>query len=275
MASRPNLLTPLLACTLALAARPAPGGDEPAARRHVLVELFSSQGCDMCPLAEQNLGKLGTMPGVVPVAFHVDYFDRPWKDRFSDPLYSRRQWTYDRIYAKPKPAQYGLYYTPMLMVDGIQSVNGRDPQSAAAAIRAAAARPPAVLLDVDLTPRDDGRAGTTAVRVTPRSRKLDGRSILVCGVLREDGVRTEILAGENEGKILVARFPARQTKYEVIQPTGTEASSVKLDFQLDPSWEAKALRLAVFAQDQKTGEVLQALDRPWATPTPPGRETSR
>src|SRR4051812_5266097 len=100
-------------------------GDE--SKRMVLVELYTSQGCDMCPTAEKILGALAERErGIVPIAFHVDYFNDPWKDVFSDPLYSRRQMTYNQLYAKPKHPEYGLYYTPMLMIDGEQSVNGRD-----------------------------------------------------------------------------------------------------------------------------------------------------
>ena len=44
-------------------------------KRMVLVELYTSQGCDMCPTAEKVLGTLAwTDPGIVPIAFHVDYF---------------------------------------------------------------------------------------------------------------------------------------------------------------------------------------------------------
>src|ERR1044071_4466948 len=102
--------------------------DRTEATRMVLVELYTSQGCDMCPTAEKILGALAERDRrIVPIAFHVDYFNKPWKDVFSDPLYSQRQMSYNQIYTKPKPAEYGLYYTPMLMIDGEQSVNGRDP----------------------------------------------------------------------------------------------------------------------------------------------------
>ena len=117
----------------------------------VLVELYTSQGCDMCPTAEKMLGALAERDRrIVPIAFHVDYFNDPWKDVFSDPLYSQRQMTYNQLYTKPKNPEYGLYYTPMLMIDGEQSVNGRDPASAEAAIRQALAKKPAVGLDVAL-----------------------------------------------------------------------------------------------------------------------------
>src|SRR3954465_10385990 len=88
--------------------------DQTEATRMVLVELYTSQGCDMCPTAEKVLGALAERDSrIVPIAFHVDYFNTPWKDVFSDPLYSQRQMTYNTLYTKPKPAEYGLYYTPM------------------------------------------------------------------------------------------------------------------------------------------------------------------
>ncbi|WP_435021054.1 DUF1223 domain-containing protein [Tundrisphaera sp. TA3] len=254
-----------------LAALPASAAEpEAPARRLVLVELFTSQGCDMCPKAEEILGELAKRePGIVPIAFHVDYFNAPWKDVFSDPLYSRRQMTYHQVYTKPKPPEYGLYYTPMLMVDGEQSVNGRDPEAARAAIRAARAKRPAVSLSADLAVKDDGRSGTVRIKLAARSEKAENAPLLVCAVLREDGVATAIASGENKGKTLVARYPARQTKYDFLTLRGRKPEDQEFTFALDPSWDAKALRLAVFAQDKRTGAIHQAVDLPWLAPGKP------
>lgn len=45
-----------------------------------LVELYTSEGCSSCPPAEARLAKLRDEPGlwkqIVPVAFHVGYWDR-------------------------------------------------------------------------------------------------------------------------------------------------------------------------------------------------------
>jgi len=42
--------------------------------RMVLVELDTSQGCDLCPVAEEMLGALAARDyRIVPIAFHVDY----------------------------------------------------------------------------------------------------------------------------------------------------------------------------------------------------------
>src|SRR5690349_16123954 len=146
--------------------------DDSKSNRKVLVELFTSQGCDMCPAAEELLGALAERDRrIVPIAFHVDYFNDPWKDEFSDPLYSQRQMAYNQLYTKPKNSEYGLYYTPMLMVDGQQSVNGRDRASAEAAIRQALARKPAVRLDAGLEVKPDGLSGTATITVTGRSSR--------------------------------------------------------------------------------------------------------
>lgn len=247
------------------AAWPAVAAEPPAApKRAVLVELYTSQGCDMCPAAEEILGRLAAdVPGIVPIAFHVDYFDKPWKDVFSDELYSRRQMTYNDVYAGPKPESYGLYYTPMMMIDGAKSVNGRDRAAAVAAIRAARARPPAVSLDVDLDVAEDGLSATAALRVSRRSGRLGDSPLLLCAVLREDRVATEVRSGENAGKTLVARFPARRTEYDFIELKDDAPASKSFRFAVDPAWNRENLRLACFVQDRRSAVVHQAVDVPW------------
>jgi hypothetical protein len=247
--------------------------------RKVLVELYTSQGCDMCPTAEKVLGALAERDRrIVPIAFHVDYFNDPWQDVFSDPLYSQRQATYNQIYTKPKNAEYGLYYTPMLMIDGEQSVNGRDLAAAEAAIRQALARKPVVGLDVALALKGEGLSGTATITVTSRSARAEKSPLLVCAVLREDGVVTAIPSGENKGRSLVARFPARQTKYEFIELDGKSPRKQRFQFEIEPAWKRQNLRLAVFVQDKRTGIVHQATDLPWrstSTTAPSATSTAK
>jgi hypothetical protein len=248
--------------------------DRDDSRRAILVELYTSQGCDMCPEAERILGVLAEKnPGIVPIAFHVDYFNDPWKDVFSDPLYSQRQMTYNQIYTKPKPPEYGLYYTPMMMIDGDQSVNGRDRPSAEAAIRRALARKPAARLDLALDLKSDKLSGTATIKVASRSTRIEKAPLLVCAVLREDGAITEVPSGENAGKTLVARFPARQTKYDFIELTGKDPSTLQFSFAIDSTWNRQKLRLAAFVQDKRTGVVYQAADIPWRS-SPGEKKTS-
>jgi hypothetical protein len=63
-------------------------------------------------------------------------------------------------------------------------------------------------------------SGAVTIAVASRTEGAQNSPLLVCAVLREDGVVTDVMSGENRGKSLVARYPARQTKYSVIELDG-------------------------------------------------------
>src|SRR6201995_2442008 len=86
-----------------------------------VIELFTSEGCSSCPPADALLGELAKQPNVIPIAFHVDYWDGPaWRDRFAIPEAARRQ---DRYVQK-----LGLSsgFTPQAVIDGRASYVGSD-----------------------------------------------------------------------------------------------------------------------------------------------------
>src|SRR6478752_1769381 len=66
----------------------------------VLIELFSSEGCSSCPMADNFLQELLTIADSVqaPVFgldYHVDIWNKSgWVDQFSDTSFSRRQREY-------------------------------------------------------------------------------------------------------------------------------------------------------------------------------------
>lgn len=102
--------------------------------RKVLLELYTSQGCDACPPAAALLGELKGLglgnDQIVPIAFHVDYLNDPWKDPFSAREFSKRQKSYNFVLERDD-----LYYTPMMMIDGHKSMLGSDRSKALAAIK--------------------------------------------------------------------------------------------------------------------------------------------
>jgi hypothetical protein len=131
-------------------------------------------------------------------------------------------------------------------------------------------------LDVDLELSRHGLSGTATIKVASRSALAEHSELLVCAVLREDGVVTEIPSGENAGKSLVARFPARQTRYKFVELDGKSPAMERFQFTVEPAWNQQSLRLAVFAQDKRTGAVHQAADFPWqSTASARAAETSR
>ncbi len=85
----------------------------------VVVELFSSQGCNSCPKADRMLSELASMPGVLALTYHVDYWDYlGWKDTLGSPEFSQRQ--YD--YAKARGDMD--VYTPQMIVNGEKQMVG-------------------------------------------------------------------------------------------------------------------------------------------------------
>src|SRR5258706_9541610 len=106
-------------------------GPQPAA----LIELSPSEGCWSCPPADRWLSSLGgpaAPPGVVPIAFHVSYWDYiGWKDVFADERYTERQ----RALAKASRAR--MVYTPQVMLDGRDFPGWDDARAVAKAIAAA------------------------------------------------------------------------------------------------------------------------------------------
>ncbi|MCA1925053.1 MAG: DUF1223 domain-containing protein [Thiobacillus sp.] len=76
-----------------------------------LIELYTSEGCSSCPPADHWLSALPVSPDIVPLAYHVDYWDRlGWRDPYGQATFSQRQRTRNR--------GTGWVYTPQVMVDG-------------------------------------------------------------------------------------------------------------------------------------------------------------
>jgi hypothetical protein len=86
-------------------------------QRTYLIELFTSQGCGSCPPAEAWFSKLKSQPGLwrdfVPLAFHVDYWDRlGWRDPFASREWTARQYQYSAKWNAKS------VYTPGFVLDG-------------------------------------------------------------------------------------------------------------------------------------------------------------
>ncbi|MEP7452589.1 DUF1223 domain-containing protein [Phyllobacterium sp. SB3] len=86
-----------------------------------VVELYTSQGCGSCPPADAVLKELATEGKVVALAFHVDYWDyRGWTDNLALPENTERQNEYR------KALSLNGVYTPQVIINGREHVNGQD-----------------------------------------------------------------------------------------------------------------------------------------------------
>ena len=98
----------------------------------VVVELFTSQGCNSCPPADAFLGELAQRSDLIALAFHVDYWNYiGWEDPFSSPEATQRQ----RDYAQS--LSLSSVYTPQMVIDGSFDAVGSDRAKVNRAIAAA------------------------------------------------------------------------------------------------------------------------------------------
>jgi hypothetical protein len=178
----------LIAAVAAVAVGPAFGA-EPA----VVLELFTSQGCSSCPPADALLGQLIHRPGVIALAWHVDYWDRlGWRDPFSSHAATARQQAYAASLA-------GEVYTPAMVIGGARLEVGSD----ARAIEAAMAR-----LARPVVPVTIARAGPGLV-----IEVAGGAGPMQALIVAYDKQHTTVIgAGENGGRRLEEYRIARDSR---------------------------------------------------------------
>ncbi|GLS87355.1 hypothetical protein GCM10010873_23290 [Cypionkella aquatica] len=150
----------------------------------VLVELYTSQGCSSCPPADELMAKLATMPGVIGLTLHVDYWDYiGWTDTFGKAQFTERQ----KAYAHASGEK--MIYTPQMIVAGGARVAGNQPDQVAAAL---AAVPPS---QVALTLARQG--GDLVIKAS--SAQALAKDVTVQLVHYTDKAMVEIDRGENAG----------------------------------------------------------------------------
>ncbi len=157
-------------------------------RTHLL-ELFTSEGCSSCPPAEAWLSKLKDDAGLwrdfVPLAFHVDYWDRlGWRDPFASKVWTARQYEYSARWKS------GSVYTPGFVLDGREwRNNGVPPPSADAA----------GVFKVAI-------ANSEVVRATFQPASGDDKPLELHVARLGFGLNVSVKAGENRGRKLLHDF---------------------------------------------------------------------
>lgn len=210
-----------------------------------LVELYTSQGCSSCPPADTWLSKYRSSPGlwrsVVPVAYHVDYWDYlGWRDPFAKAAHSSRQ------RKTARRADSGVY-TPGVFRNQQEWRSWRRPNSwlTNALTGNAEAEKEVGILSGELA------ANSLKIRFTPHSN-LDLSSVKVEAAALRSGQSTEVRAGENRGRLLEHNFVAGQVqKSKLIWKDGA------WEGELDPKLSANSSALAFWVLDSK-GNYLQA-----------------
>ncbi len=182
---------------------------EDAATKGV-VELFTSQGCSSCPPADAVLGELVEQGDVVALAYHVDYWNYlGWKDTLSSKQSTDRQYDYARTLGRSS------VYTPQVVINGRDHINGADKKGINAKIDAF---------------------------------EKSGRGLIVPVSARLEGDKIKINVGEGQGKanIVIVYFDSENTiqikRGENRGKALTYWHSVR-DVQTIGMWDGKAMEV--------------------------------
>jgi len=187
----------------------------------VVVELFTSEGCSSCPPADAFLGELTKRPAIVPLAFHVDYWDYiGWKDPYASPAFTQRQHDYAAA------LRLHMVYTPQMVVDGHTDVVGSEYADVEAAIGKAGVQPKlAVSIEKD---------GAGYRVVIPAADAPPAGPAAVWLALFDSQRETRVARGENGGRML--------KEYNIVR-----------DWRQIGSWDGHALTLPL-PMPEKPGE---------------------
>lgn len=202
--------------------------------RTQLLELYTSEGCSSCPLAEAWLSTLRAdkrlWREVVPVAFHVDYWDKfGWKDRFASRGYTDRQRAYAALW------NAGTIYTPGFVLNGREWSDWRGGAASFAPAKGDAAS--GGILTATL---HDSRKVVVTYRPASPADTGSGRQIFVS--LLACGIKSSVRAGENSGRELTHDFVALSCDKQPLSGNGQETI-----FHLpEPPKDAGRLALAVW-----------------------------
>jgi hypothetical protein len=239
-----------IACVLlALAfATVSPGFAADAARTPVVVELFTSEGCSDCPPADTLLRELETAQPiagvqVIPLAFHVDYWDHQgWRDRFSSSAFTRRQNEYGERF------RLESVYTPQVVVNGLAEMVGNDRASVRRALTQAAR---SKLVQPKLE-----RAANGAITVDVSD--AGGADVLLA--ITEANLASDVRDGENRGRQLRHTGVVRWMKLLGTTKAGAFHGSITPPIAGD--WKRADLRAIVLVQRHGQGEIVGAASVP-------------
>jgi len=222
----------------------------------VVVELFTSEGCSSCPPADALLRQINlkqTSAGqlIVGISEHVTFWnDLGWKDPYSSGVFTDRQNVYASRLSPQGP------YTPQMILNGRDQFVGSDSGALERALRDDARRDHLALRIVSSTASGSGVDVRFALAGHP-SKPLD-----IVAVLTDDADRSDVLRGENNGKLLQHVSVARSlTRVAKVKDDAEESIHLPLPngYQLGGG---SGHHLILFAQEPLQGSIVGAATMP-------------
>jgi hypothetical protein len=215
-----------------------------SAKSIAVLELFTSQGCSSCPPADRLLGSYTTKENIIPISFHVDYWDHlGWKDPYSSKQFTKRQYNY-------ASALKADVYTPQLVINGQTEMVGSDAGKIDLTIKKVLSEQPEATLTIQKVSIDNGKANISF----KASGNADNSNLNIA--LVEKQTTTTINAGENGGATLTDYNVARSFMTSSSAVNGDNTVNIDIPFGVD----AAKLLLILFLQKKDNNKIIAAAE---------------
>lgn len=214
-----------------------------AAKNTLVLELFTSQGCSSCPPADKLLGTYTSNKNVIPLSFHVDYWDRlGWKDPFSSHDYSERQYKY-------AAALKSGVFTPQLVINGETQLVGSEGGKIASVINKMLQQEPQAHLSLEKTEVNNDK-----IKILLNVTGNIANSLLNIAFIEKKSV-TGVGAGENRGATLTEYNVVRD--FKTIDTLKKDENSLALN--VPSSLQPGNRQLVLFLQQKNDNKITAAI----------------
>lgn len=154
-----------------------------------VVELFTSQGCNSCPPADELFAEIAAKQDIVALAYHVDYWDYlGWRDTLARSENTARQNEYMRAFGSRS------VYTPQAVINGRTHVSGANRTDIHGTIDSLAKSGKGMMVDVDVTKKD----GSVIIQTGAAADKPSKAHLVL--VYFDPPQIVDIAKGENNGR---------------------------------------------------------------------------
>jgi hypothetical protein len=225
--------------------------------RVALLELYTSEGCSSCPPADAWLSELPAKgvdaDKLVPLSLHVDYWNYiGWRDPYSSSQYTARQ----REVARRNRLR--TIYTPQMVLNGRDYRSWRR-QDIHSKVNDTNALPAAADLSLAWSGQQAGSDSSLSItlHVQLNSPPTSSQPVVNLAVF-ENRVVSHVNAGENDGRTLEHDYVVRRL-FKYPYSVRADVFERHLSLPIDRDWNRDRLGLALFVQDNQSGEILQAM----------------
>ncbi|MDH5357082.1 MAG: DUF1223 domain-containing protein [Gammaproteobacteria bacterium] len=230
----------------------AESGDQQMA----VLELFTSEGCGLCPAADRwvhDLPKQGiTHEQLIVLGFHIDYLNdkKGWIDRFASPDFSNRQRQLARLNL------FDTVYTPEFFISGEVIHNWQ--KHAMEAVQTVRRFKPEASISLSVSEHNSEWIINSQIKVQGTENKQYSKLYLA---VTEDDIVSEVAAGDNAGKTYNHQNLVRKW----LGPFALDNSgktNFSTSIKMDEQWNLNKVSIVAVIQNLDDGYVLQGLILP-------------